>query len=115
MYSVDFNADGKLIVAGGADKLARVYSTANGALQATLKQHDDHIYRVAFNPAGNRLLTCGYGGELLVWNPAGGEPLMQTDVSRVALSASWSPDGTTIVVSGGEGRVHFIDVPQAAR
>jgi WD40 repeat protein len=115
VYSVDFDKDGRRVVAAGLDKMIRIYDTFTGALQTSIEGHDDLIYRVAFNSRGDRLLSCGYGGNVIVWNPATGQSLFKTQVGRVANDADLAPDGARVVVAGGNGIAHLVDLPAAAR
>jgi len=115
VYSVSFSSDGKLVAAGGADKRVYVFNAETGAAQATIEKHEDHVFQVRFSPKTNRLFSLGYGGSLFVWNPTGGEPLFEADVCRVGQSACWLPDADKVAVTSGDGKVHFVDLPEAVR
>jgi len=75
----------------------------------------DFIYRVTFNKAGDKLLSCGYGGNIYVWNVADGKLLWETHLERVSNWVEYSPDGTRIIVAGGDGNAYLLDLPVAAR
>ena len=115
VYSVSFSSDGKLVAAGGADKRVYVFNTETGATQATIEKHEDHVFQVRFSPKSNRLFSLGYGGSLFVWNPTGGEPLFESDVCRVGQSACWSPAADKVAGTSGDGKVHFVNLPEAVR
>jgi len=115
VYSVSFSFDGKLVAAGGADKRVYVFNTETGATQSTIEKHEDHVFQVRFSPKSNRLFSLGYGGSLFVWNPTGGEPLFEADVCRVGQSACWFPDADKVAVASGDGKVHFVNLPEAVR
>lgn len=115
LYSVAFYSDGKRVAAAGLDRKVYVYDVFTGERLQALDKHQDYLYRVALNPAGTRLLSCGYGGNIMVWNAADGQQLFAKSVGQVANFADFSPDGTRIVVAGGDGRAHFVDVPATAR
>ena len=68
-----------------------------------------------FNKTGTRLLSCGYGGHISVWNTANGTALFSEIISRVAHSAACTADGTRILVAGGNGSANFVDLPATAR
>jgi WD40 repeat protein len=78
-------------------------------------RYNDYIYRAAFNERGDRLLSCGYGGNIIVWNVDSGQQLFAERLPGVANYADFAPDGTRIAVAGGDGVVHLLDVPAAAR
>jgi WD40 repeat protein len=115
VYSVAFHRDGKRVVAAGLDKKIRVLDVFTGIVQTTMEGHTDYIYRVAYNATGTRLLSCGYGGKIIVWNAANGQQLFATELDRVANSADFSPDSRRVVVAGGDGAAHFVDVPANAQ
>jgi WD40 repeat protein len=70
---------------------------------------------VAFNPAGTRLLSCGYGGRLMVWNATSGQSLFEHELDQVTNFAAFAPDGGRIVVAGGDGKARFVDLPANAK
>ncbi|MDP6718515.1 MAG: hypothetical protein QGF59_07705, partial [Pirellulaceae bacterium] len=86
-----------------------------GTEQSVIKGHKDYIYRVRFNATGTRVLSAGYGGNLHVWNLADGQSLHHQRLPTVVNAASYAPDGTRIVVAGGDGRGYVVDLPAAAR
>ncbi|MDP6442849.1 MAG: hypothetical protein QGG36_05350 [Pirellulaceae bacterium] len=115
LYSVAFHPDGRRVVAGGVDRMLRVVDVFAGTEQSVIKGHKDYIYRVRFNATGTRVLSAGYGGNLHVWNLADGQSLHHQRLPTVVNAASYAPDGTRIVVAGGDGRGYVVDLPAAAR
>ena len=81
-----------------------------GELLSTLDRHKDFVYRISYNTAGDRLLSCGYGGRVIVWNAADGQPLFERNLNQVSNYADLSPDGSRIIIAGGGGVGHFVDV-----
>lgn len=115
LYSVAFMADGKRIVSAGVERKIYIVDLFSGTLQNTLEKHADYIYRVALNPDGTRLLSCGYSGNIMLWNPANGQLLFETNIGRVANFADLGPNGQRIVVASGDGNAYFVDVPTGKR
>jgi WD40 repeat protein len=115
LYSVTLNPDGKRAAVAGLDKKIRVYDVFTGQLLNTLEKHKDYVYRVTYNGAGDRLLSCGYGGHVVLWNGTSGEPLFEHEFNRVSNYADLAPDGSRIIVAGGEGTGRFVDVPPESR
>jgi WD40 repeat protein len=60
-------------------------------------------------------MSCGYGGNIKIWNAANGQPLFEKEVGQVANFADFAPDGQRVIVAGGDGRAYFVDVPSNAR
>ncbi len=72
-------------------------------------------HAVEFNPAGNRLLTVGYSGNLNIWNVADGKPLYSTSLPHVVYSAAYSHDGQRIAVTANDGNAYLVDLPASAQ
>jgi len=110
LYAVEFLPDGQRVAVGGLDKTIRIYDALSGKLQSELTDHNDYIYRLALDPSGKQLLSVGYGGQLILWNPAATQPQFQQDLDRVTNFADLSPNGKRMVVAGGDGYVRFVEV-----
>jgi WD40 repeat protein len=115
LYSITVNADGKRVAVAGLDKKIRIFDLLTGKLLNTLERHDDFVYRVRYNASGTRLLSCGYGGRVIVWNAANSQPLFEQHLNRVTNDADLAPDGSRIIIAGGNGIGQFADVPQDSR
>ncbi|MGD1867577.1 MAG: AAA-like domain-containing protein [Phormidesmis sp.] len=98
----NFSPDGQLIVAGGFDNLARVWSV-DGELVATLEGHAAEVRSVSFSADGKTIVTASGDGQVKLWQLDGtliatlaenGEPVWQ------ALFV----DGDQKVISAGEDR-----------
>lgn len=114
LYDAALSGDGELVAAGG-DKQIHLWNVANGQLSQTLAGHSDAVYRVAFNAAGSRLLSCGHAGNLIVWNAANGEQLATQELPAVAYYAAYSPDGQRAVVACADGKAYLVEIPTAAQ
>jgi WD40 repeat protein len=115
LYTVAIHPDGKTVAAAGIDRKVFVYDVFGGTLKATLEGHPDYIYRVAFNHAGNRLLSCGYSGHLVVWDFPSGKQLHVVRAKGVLNSVAYSPDDSQIVVASDDGTARILDLPPNAR
>jgi WD40 repeat protein len=115
LYTVAIHPDGKTVAAAGIDRKVFVYDVFAGTLQRTLEGHPDYIYRVTFNHTGNRLLSCGYGGNLVVWDFASGKQLHATRAKGVLNSVAYAPDDSQIVVASDDGTARLMSLPANAR
>jgi WD40 repeat protein len=114
-YSIAVSPAGPLVAAGGADRKVRLYDLFSGAVQRTIEGHPDYIHCVTFNPQGNRLLSYGYAGNLMVWNAADGGLLFTQRVGRVGNFAAYAPDGARVLLACGDGTAHILELPAAAK
>jgi WD40 repeat protein len=64
--SAAFSADGRFVVTGGEDGIARVALTATGRTVAVLSGHGDDLATVGFSPDGRRVVTAGRDGSALI-------------------------------------------------
>src|SRR5581483_1914306 len=55
--SVAFNADGKRVATGGADRTVKIWDAATGRILLTLGPFPSDVNALAFSPDGTRLLT----------------------------------------------------------
>jgi WD40 repeat protein len=103
------------VAAGGLGKVIYLWDVGSGQLKLSITGHADHIYRVVFNPAGTRLLSTGYTGQVFVWDVASGKELFTTKLPSAANYAVYAPDASRALVSCADGNAYFIDLPAEAR
>jgi WD40 repeat protein len=92
--SVDFSADGRLLVSGSWDKTVRVWDVASGAQQALLEGHTGQVESVAFGPDGRAVVSGGFDTSVRIWDVAQGkERQMLEGHQNVVTTVAFSPDG----------------------
>jgi WD40 repeat protein/serine/threonine protein kinase len=118
VYGVDWSPDGKQIVSGGRDGLAKVWDAAT---QATLLTYSGHapfyVNAVAWSPDGSLIASASDDATVQVWDARTGNVFMayrgHTDF---VATLAWSPDGKHIASAGGDPdsdgdhRVHIWEV-----
>ncbi|MCA9155142.1 MAG: WD40 repeat domain-containing protein, partial [Planctomycetales bacterium] len=114
-YTVAFHGDGRRVATAGLERQIRTFDVLTGTIQATFDGHTDFVHRVLFNQAGNRLLSCGYGGSLMVRSFPDGKAVLDQRLPTVANFVNYSPDGTRVLVAGGDGIGYIVELPAAAR
>jgi WD40 repeat protein/tRNA A-37 threonylcarbamoyl transferase component Bud32/tetratricopeptide (TPR) repeat protein len=97
--TVAFSPDGKTIVTGSRDKLARLWDAATGLLVGQPMLHEDEVVDVAFGPDGSEVLTGAVDGTARLWSASAGPPMGQPLIDSVYYAA-FSPDGDKLVTIG---------------
>jgi WD40 repeat protein len=78
--------------------------------------HADSIYALAFNPAGDRLVTASYDRLLELWDVASGKELRPFKHHTGAVfAAAFSPDGKTLVSAAADQTVKLWNVETGQR
>lgn len=101
--SVAFNADGTLLASGSADGTLQLLDMTTGQVEV-LAGHQNPVWGVAFDPAGEWLISAGEDMLVGVWN------VLKTSLHRDVLvghkedvlGVAFSPDGRWVASSGGK-------------
>ncbi len=86
------------------DHVIRLWDAASGALVRELKGHTDVIYVMAFFPDGRTLVSGGWDGTIRLWDVGTGRQLASAQGQGSVYALGVTPDGSEIVVGGGENR-----------
>ncbi len=111
MYAVAIHPQGQLIATAGADRKVHLLDLISGTEVRTLTGHSDFIHSVQFSPDGAKLVSYGYAGHLKVWRTADGVLLNESRQGKVGNYVAYSPDGTRLLLSGGDGLARVIAAP----
>lgn len=104
IYGLRLSPDGKSLATGAADRLAKLWNTADGKLLATYEGHTNHILAVAFNKDATQLATASADKEVKVWDVKSREQdVMLGDKKVVYTSLAWTPDGAALVTTTDKG------------
>ena len=102
--SVAVSPDGRYILAGGQDNVARIWEFANGKLVHRLVGHTGMVNDVAFSPDGKLALTASDDFTLRLWDVATGVQIRSMDdASLAATGVAFSPDGKEFLSTGMGG------------
>ena len=106
--SARFSSDGQLVVTGGQDGVARVWSIGGERL-AELRGHTDSIWDASFSPDGMSVVTAGADGTARVWSMAGIGSVLHGH-RREVTSAAFSHDGRQVLTSSHDGTAQVWNV-----
>jgi WD40 repeat protein len=70
-----FSRDGRLLLTGATDRLARVWDAQSGRLLRIFQGHADSVTAVAFGPDGRQVFTGSADGTVRLWDLASGDEL----------------------------------------
>jgi WD40 repeat protein len=98
-YAVGFSPDGKLLAAGGADGLLRVWSVDEKKLVTAIQGHGNWIVSVGFSADGKLLVSAGADRSAQVWEAGSWKRLAKLDESDALQAAALSPDGQLVVLA----------------
>jgi WD40 repeat protein len=110
VLSLAWSPQGDAIVAGCADRTARLYQSASGDLLRSLTGHLGPVNAVAFSPDGQRLATAGAEGGVKVWETASGQGVIafghtapkekDKEVASAPIEAvAWTATGALVTAS----------------
>ncbi len=95
---VRFSPDGKTIVTGGDDPIARLWDAETGAPRGAPMRHDKKITVLALSPNGEHVLTASDDKTARMWDAKTGEPRGEPLVhDRLVNQLAFSPDSRTFV------------------
>src|SRR5260370_36335054 len=105
-FAIDFSADGRQVVAGGADKAAIFVDAATGKLIRRIGPLADVVAYLAISPDGMHLSakllreeSSALPAPVLTWDTASGKNVAEWTPPGVALGAAWSQDGHRLVLT----------------
>ena len=104
-----FNPDGTRVVTASDDQIGRIWDTRTGTLVTQLT-HPAVVRTVAFSANGKQIVSTSNDRAVQIWDVATGSrvtvPFMHP--GRVT-SATFSPDGTRVVIAGGDDDTRWGD------
>lgn len=106
VLGADISADQTRIALGGSNKIVRIFSTADGALQSEIKKHTDWVYCTCFSPDGVLLCTGDRNGGVHVWEAATGREFLTLSGHTAAITGiSWRGDSNIVATTSEDGTI----------
>jgi WD40 repeat protein len=105
--TVSFSPDGKLLASGGDEGVVHIWNANDGSEVRTVRI-DAPIRQVLFAPNGMSLAVCSTKKGITFWDPlSGAKQDKGSSFPNVAISASFSKDGSQIAVGEGQAVLVF--------
>jgi WD40 repeat protein len=112
---VSCSANG-LLALGCVDGVIRLWDLGANREVGELSGHVGVVHCVAFNPAGDRLASCGNDLTAKVWHvPDRRELLTFRSHGGLVDCVAWSPDGRRLASAGQDGTTLLYEVPEPAQ
>jgi WD40 repeat protein len=118
VYRAWFSPDGAAVLTASEDHTARLWDARTGQLLASFDGHTDEVLGARFSrdPAGARVVTASADHTVKLWDARTGKLLGSLDGGMTtALDQGFIPDGTRVVIAGGDGTLWSWDVHLEAR
>jgi eukaryotic-like serine/threonine-protein kinase len=110
---LSFSPDGQRVAYMASDRRVNIYDIPRRALVHELTGFAWHLFCAAWSPDGRWLVTAGWDGDVIVWNPDTGEralPALRGHFAGVP-ALTFSADSRTLVTHGAERTVRFWNLP----
>src|SRR5207244_2403144 len=110
VYSLAFNADGKLLATTGQAESVHVWDTESGRKSSTMVGYVNDAVSVAFLPEGRRIVSAGWGKAVRIWDLRTGNPLHTlSGHDWMVHCVACSPDGRHVASASADRTVRLWD------
>jgi WD40 repeat protein len=116
LRAVKFSADGRWLIAAGADRTVELWDARQDRFQESLSGHRQEIYCLDIDSAGDRIASGDAGGIVRLWH-ASSRRLLATLTGHTAsvMALRFTPDGRALVSASLDGTVRVWDLDYYAR
>lgn len=96
--------DGQWLASSGADKMARLWKTADNKLVTFYEGHTNHVVAVALNQDATQIATAGADREVKVWDvKSRNQDAILGDKKNAFTALCWTADGKSLAAANEKG------------
>jgi WD40 repeat protein len=111
ILAMAFSPDGKSMVTGGADKVARIIDLETLKVKMTLEGHTHHVLGVDWSPDGRTIVTGGADNMVKIWDALSGARKKNVDgVDKEVTAVRFIGSGAQFAAASGDGKVRVVAV-----
>jgi WD40 repeat protein len=115
ILSLSFSPDGKSLVTGGADKVARIIDVGSLTVKRSLEGHTHHVLSVDWSPDGRTIVTGGGDSMVKIWDALTGVRKKNVDgVEKEITAVRFLGAGAQFAAASGDGKVRVLSVSGVA-
>lgn len=108
VFGVEFSHDGKFLLSGGADKLAKVFEVETGNLLRAFEGHTNHVLAVSWKADGSSMITAGADHVIKFWEIDSGSQIRTiSNYSKQVTSAEFVGTGDNMISCSGDKNIRF--------
>src|SRR5262249_45499676 len=111
---VAFSGDGKLLVAGGKDRVLRVWEVATGKALAPGGGHAHRVVALHYAADGKTLTSAGRDGTVRTWDVASGKQVRSRERPAECATACFTADGNLLAALCRSGELRLWDTAKGA-
>lgn len=115
VLAADISPDERYVALGGAQRVVKLFSVADGKPVHQLIKHTDWITSLAFSPDGKLLATGDRVGNIYLWDPSSAQIVLAlSDHKGLISKLVWRADGKVLVSCGEDGLIVWWDAAKGA-